>query len=165
MYLSPFSASLFICVLRGLLDLLRSFGHSRFDFLSIVFRRILDLFPSGMHGAIRATLAFNLKAIIAQKLVKTSPEWEAKGIDRVPINEILLLNPSVKKAIATDQDERLADILKVAESEGMQDFTKALVERVESEMITREAAFEVAPSPDALKMALKGIKMPVSGLI
>ena len=127
--------------------------------------RILDLFPSGMHGAIRATLAFNLKAIIAQKLVKTSPEWQAKGIDRVPINEVLLLNPSVKKAIATDQDERLADILKVAESEGMQDFTKALVERVESEMITREAAFEVAPSPDALKMALKGIKMPVSGLI
>jgi twitching motility protein PilT len=46
----------------------------------------------------------------------------------------------------------------------MQDFTKALVDRVEGEMITREAAFEIAPNPDALKMALKGIKLPVSGL-
>src|SRR5438270_10504808 len=31
--------------------------------------RILDLFPPDMHGAMRQSLAFNLKAIIAQKLI------------------------------------------------------------------------------------------------
>ncbi|MGL4461086.1 MAG: type IV pilus twitching motility protein PilT, partial [Planctomycetia bacterium] len=62
------------------------------------------------------------------------------------------------------KDERIADIMKACENEGMQDFTKALVDRVEADMISREAAFEVAPSPDSLKMALKGIKLPVSGL-
>ena len=126
--------------------------------------RILDLFPADMHNAIRAALAFNLKAIIAQKLVKTTKDWQAKGISRVPINEVMIVNSSIRKAIQEDQDERLADIVRASESEGMQDFTMALVDRVENDMITREAAFEIAPSPDALKMALKGIKLPVSQL-
>jgi twitching motility protein PilT len=126
--------------------------------------RILDLFPAEDHRAIRQSLAFNLRAIVAQKLVKTTDEWQKKGVGRVPINEVMIVNPSVRKAIAEELDERLFDIIKSCENEGMQDFTKALVDRVESEMITREAAFEIAPNPDALKMALKGIKLPVSGL-
>lgn len=126
--------------------------------------RILDLFPPDMHNAIRQNLAFNLKAVIAQKLIKTTPEWQAKGVSRVPINEVMIVNPSIRKAIAENRDERIADIIRASENEGMQDFTKALVDRVEADMITREAAFEVAPNPDALKMALKGIKLPVSGL-
>ncbi len=126
--------------------------------------RILDLFPAEDHRAIRQSLAFNLRAIVAQKLVKTTDEWQKKGIGRVPINEVMIVNPSVRKAIAEELDERLSDIIKSCENEGMQDFTKALVDRVEGEMITREAAFEIAPNPDALKMALKGIKLPVSGL-
>jgi twitching motility protein PilT len=117
-----------------------------------------------MHHAIRQTLAFNLKAIVAQKLIKTTPELQAQGINRVPINEVLIINPSARKAIAEGLDARLADIIKISEQEGMQDFTTALKDRVEADMITREAAFEVAPNPDALKMALKGIKLPVSGL-
>lgn len=126
--------------------------------------RILDLFPADMHGAIRQSLVFNLRCVVAQKLVKTTEEWQKKGTTRVPINEIMIVNPSIRKAIAEEQDSRLADIIKVCENEGMQDFTKALLDRVEGEMITREAAFEIAPNPDALKMALKGIKLPVSGL-
>jgi twitching motility protein PilT len=126
--------------------------------------RILDLFPIDMHNAIRQTLTFNLKAIVAQKLIKTTPEWQAKGVFRVPINEVLLFNPAVRKAVSEGNDARLVDLIKVSEAEGMQDFTKALKDRVEADMITREAAFEVAPNPDALKMALKGIKLPVSGL-
>ena len=117
-----------------------------------------------MHNAVRQNLAFNLRAIIAQKLIKTTPEWQAKDVTRVPINEIMIVNPSVRKSISEGDDYRLGDIIKVCEPEGMQDFTKALVDRVESDMITREAAYEVAPNPEALKMALKGIKLPVSGL-
>jgi twitching motility protein PilT len=126
--------------------------------------RILDLFPAEDHRAIRQSLSFNLRAIVAQKLVKTTDDWQKKGVGRVPINEVMIVNPSIRKAIAEELDERLFDIIKTCENEGMQDFTKALVDRVEGEMITREAAFEIAPNPDALKMALKGIKLPVSGL-
>ncbi|MFO0948623.1 MAG: PilT/PilU family type 4a pilus ATPase [Planctomycetota bacterium] len=68
--------------------------------------RILDLFPADMHNAIRQALAFNLRAIIAQKLIKTTDDWQGKGISRVPINEVLIINPSVRKAISEGQDER-----------------------------------------------------------
>jgi twitching motility protein PilT len=140
------------------------FGTIHANTASSTISRILDLFPPVFHNAIRQTLAFNLRAIVAQKLVKTTPEWQAKGVNRVPINEILIMNAGARKAVSEGNDARLADIIKISEHEGMQDFTMALRQRVESDMITREAAFEIAPNPDALKMALKGIKLPVSGL-
>ncbi|QDU59895.1 Twitching mobility protein [Planctomycetes bacterium Pan216] len=122
--------------------------------------RILDLFPHEMHHAIRQTMGFNLKAVICQKLMKTTPEWQDKGISRVPINEIMLCNATVRKAIMEGKDEKIPDYLRSFEHEGMQDFTMALRQRVEAEMVTREAAFEIAPNPDRLKMELKGIRVP-----
>lgn len=126
--------------------------------------RILDLFPADMHQAIRQTLAFNLRAVVCQKLVKTTPEKQAEGTNRVPVNEIMIVNPSVRKAIAENEDKRLNDIIRTAEQEGMIDFTASIVKRVDEKFITKEAAFEAAPNPEALRMALKGIKLPVSGL-
>ena len=41
--------------------------------------RILDLFPRDMHSALRQNLAFNLKAIVAQKLLPTTKESRRKG--------------------------------------------------------------------------------------
>src|SRR5271156_2357121 len=50
--------------------------------------RILDLFPKDMHAAMRTNLAFNLKAIVAQKLLQTTKDWAAsKGQSRVPLVE------------------------------------------------------------------------------
>ncbi len=47
--------------------------------------RILDLFPKEMHSAMRQNLAFNLKAIIAQKLLPTTKDWTAStGQSRIP---------------------------------------------------------------------------------
>ncbi len=47
--------------------------------------RILDLFPQDMHPAMRQNLAFNLKAVIAQKLLITAKEYKEKsGAGRVP---------------------------------------------------------------------------------
>ncbi len=48
--------------------------------------RILDLFPKEMHSAMRQNLAFNLKAIVAQKLLPTTKDWAAAtGQTRVPL--------------------------------------------------------------------------------
>ena len=41
--------------------------------------RILDLFPREMHSPLRQNLAFNLKAIIAQKLLPTTKELRGQG--------------------------------------------------------------------------------------
>ena len=62
--------------------------------------RILDLFPKDMHSAMRQNLAFNLKAIVAQKLLPTTKDWAAAtGQTRVPLVEVMRMNPTVRKLI------------------------------------------------------------------
>ena len=123
--------------------------------------RILDLFPQNMHKAIRSALAFNMKGIVAQKLLPSILE----GVGRVPTCEIMFFNPTVKKLLLEEEDDKLSDAIRIGYQEGMQDFTKSLKDLVEKRMIERATAFEVAPNVEALKMALKGIEVKESGMI
>lgn len=127
--------------------------------------RLLDLFPRDMHSSLRQSLAFNLKAVIAQKLIPTTKEWSAKGVTRVPTNEIMRLNPTVKKLILNEEDTKLGDAIRIGSEEGMQDFTESLRQLVVAEKIERADAFEVAPQPESLKMALKGITINQPGIL
>lgn len=127
--------------------------------------RILDLFSADMHGAIRQNLAFNLKAVIAQKLLPTTKEMTEKGVKRVPTCEIMIHNPTIRKLISEKMDERLGDAIRMFITEGMQDYTESLRVLVTSEYIERTTAFEAAPNVDALKMALKGIKVSTPGIL
>ena len=47
----------------------------------------------------------------------------------------------------------------------MQDFTMSLKNLIDQELIDRPTAFQVAPNKEALKMALKGIKVSQPGII
>jgi twitching motility protein PilT len=47
----------------------------------------------------------------------------------------------------------------------MQDFTMSLKSLIDLQLIDRPTAFAVAPNPDALKMALKGINVSNPGII
>jgi twitching motility protein PilT len=127
--------------------------------------RLLDLFPRDMHSSLRQSLAFNLKAIIAQKLLPTTKEWAAKGVTRVPTNEILRTSPTVRKLILNEEDTKLGDAIRIGKEDGMMDFTESLRQLVVAEKIERATAFEVAPSPEALKMALKGITIAQPGIL
>jgi twitching motility protein PilT len=123
--------------------------------------RILDLFPQDMHKALRSAIAFNMKAIIAQKLLPSIKP----GVARVPTCEIMLFNTVVRKLILEEQDEKLADAVRIGAQEGMQDFTMSLKDLIDRELIDRATAFEVAPNVDLLKMALKGINVAQPGII
>jgi len=123
--------------------------------------RILDLFPQDMHTALRGSLVFNMKVIIAQKLLPSIVE----GIPRVPTTEIMIFNSTVRKLLLEGSDEKLSDAIRLGREEGMQDFTSDLCGLVQREMIDRATAFEVAPNPDALKMALKGINVRQAGIL
>jgi twitching motility protein PilT len=123
--------------------------------------RILDLFPEPMHSAIRSNLAFNMKAIVAQKLLPSIKP----GVQRVPTCEIMIFSPIVRKLILEETDEKLPDAIRIGEREGMQSFTSSLKILVQARMIDRATAFEVAPNPEALKMALKGIEVSEPGIL
>ena len=123
--------------------------------------RILDLFPQDMHSALRSAICFNMRGIIAQKLLPSIK----KEVGRVPTVEIMYFSPIVQKLVLEEHDEKLPDAIRVGKEEGMQDFTQSLKELVDKELIDREVALQVAPNREALKMALKGIQVKEPGII
>jgi twitching motility protein PilT len=123
--------------------------------------RILDLFPADMHSAIRQGLAFNLKGIVAQKLLPSIKP----GVQRVPTNEMMFINPTIRDLILKGEDKKLPDAIRIGFLEGMVDFTENLRQLVERGDVDRATALEVAPNPEALKMVLKGIKVSTPGIL
>jgi twitching motility protein PilT len=123
--------------------------------------RILDLFPQNMHQAIRSALAFNMRAIIAQKLLPSIKE----GVGRVPTCEIMTFTPMVRKLLLDEMDNKLPDVIRISRDDGMQDFAISLKDLVDRELIDRATAFEAAPNPEALKMVLKGIEFRDAGIL
>lgn len=123
--------------------------------------RILDLFPEEMHNALRSAIAFNMKGIVAQKLLPSIRE----DVGRVPTVEVMTFTPTVRKLILEHSDEKLPDAIRIGAEEGMQDFTMSLKSLVDKELIDRPTAFAVAPNVEALKMALKGIDVSQPGIL
>jgi len=135
------------------------FGTIHASSAATTINRILDLFPPSKHPAIRQAMANNLKAIVAQKLVKGLKK------SRVPTNEIMIVNPIIRKLIAEEEDGKIPDAIRMCYQEGMQDFTENLRILVERGDVDKATALEVAPNPDALKMAFKGIKVAAPGIL
>ena len=115
--------------------------------------RILDLFPQEEHPSIRSAIAFNMKGIVAQKLLKSIKP----GVSRVPVVEIMFIDVLIRKYVLEEQDHLIADHIKKSVKDGMQDFTQSLKGLIDLGLIDRHDALEIAPNREALVMALKGI--------
>ena len=115
--------------------------------------RILDLFPQEEHPSIRSAIAFNMKGIVAQKLLKSIKP----GVSRVPVVEVMFIDVLIRKYVLEEQDHLLADHIRKSTKDGMQDFTMSLKNLIDQGLIDRNDALEIAPNREALMMALKGI--------
>ncbi len=118
------------------------------------FGRIYDLFPETERPQIRKLLAYNLRAIVYQKLLPTLHEDTA----RIPALEILLGTPIVTKYILEGREGELLDVIKKSHEEGMVDLNTALLRLVEQEWVSLKTAMEATPKPEELKMKIKGIE-------
>jgi len=123
--------------------------------------RILDLFPQSMHNALRSSMGFNMKAIVAQKLLPTIVDKPK----RVPICEIMIFNGVIRKLILESTDEKLPAAIRIGKAEGMQQFNDSLYHFLKKEFISRADAFEVSPNAEELKMMLKGIDVKGPGIL
>jgi twitching motility protein PilT len=120
--------------------------------------RILDLFPQEEHASIRSAIAFNMKGIIAQKLLRAEgPRAKELGLSRVPVCEVMFIDVLIRKYVLEEQDHLIADHIKKSFRDGMQDFTQSLKSLIDQGLIDRHDAMEIAPNREALEMALKGI--------
>ena len=117
------------------------------------FGRIYDLFPENERPQIRKLLAYNLRAIVYQKLLPTLHDHTP----RIPALEILLGTPIVTKYILEGREGELLDVIIKSHEEGMCDLNTALLRLVESEWVSLKIALEATPKPEDLKMKIKGI--------
>jgi twitching motility protein PilT len=129
------------------------FGTIHASSASQAFGRIYELFPQEDREGIRNMLAFQMQAFVYQKLVPSlKPE-----VQRVPAVEVLLQSPSTRKYILESREHELTDVIKDQREAGMQTFTDSLVDLVERQLIHPRAAQAAAPSPEEVRMRLKGI--------
>jgi twitching motility protein PilT len=135
------------------------FGTIHASSAATTINRILDLFPPEKHGAIRQALANNLKAVVAQKLGKGLKQG------RVPTNEVMIVNPMIRKLIGAGEDKKILDAIRIGHNEGMMDFNMNLHMLVDRGDIDTATALEYSPNPDQLKMLLKGIKVAAPGIL
>ncbi|MBR0458623.1 MAG: PilT/PilU family type 4a pilus ATPase [Victivallales bacterium] len=120
--------------------------------------RILDMYPQEEREPVRKSLSETLRAVVCQRL---APRAGGKGV--VPIVEILLNTPIVRKLIFDNKLDRLSQAISAGAEEGMMSFNKCLMDHVNNGDITEETAFKYSDNPQELKMNLKGIFLSDGG--
>jgi twitching motility protein PilT len=120
-----------------------------------VIPRVLDLFEGPERRLLSETLAASLVAVVCQRLVPASDP----NVGRVPATEVLLATPAVRSAIRSGETDPLPDLIAAGADEGMHDLTQDLARLVREEWVLPREAYAVAPNPDALKMAIRGIEV------
>jgi len=137
------------------------FGTLHSSSVASTFGRILEFFPPARHEVVRTSLMFNLRAIVSQKLLPSIKE----GINLVPATEVMLMTPIMRKLIKDGEDNKITDAIRGGVEEGMHDFTESLKNLVLNGFVEIKEAMEAAPNEEALKMALKGIRIGTHGIL
>jgi twitching motility protein PilT len=76
----------------------------------------------------------------------------------------MIVNPTVRDLIVKGEDKKLPDAIRIGFLEGMIDFNESLTQLVQNGAVDKATALEVAPNPEALRMALMGIKVATQGI-
>src|SRR3954451_13588017 len=110
--------------------------------------RIIDFFPPHQQQQARAMIAGTLKAVVSQRLVKTSD-----GTGRVACCEILRMTGRVKEMIMNPEETgKLTDVIAEGSYYGMQTFDQALLAHVQAGRVSMEEAMRNAPAPHDFKL-------------
>lgn len=113
--------------------------------------RMVSLFDPSQKELQQQQLAANLVAVVCQRLAK---KREGKG--RVPVVEIMMASPLVRKYIADGEFEKLKSAVGNKES-GSQSFDQHLTDLFMKQIIDVNEAKRLASNVDALNLALRGI--------
>jgi twitching motility protein PilT len=113
--------------------------------------RLVSLFDKDQKELQQTQLGLNINAVVCQRLAKRR---DAKG--RVPVNEIMMATPLVRKYIIEGEFEKLKGTVGNREA-GSQSFDQHLTELFMKQIIDVSEAKRLASNVDALNLALRGI--------
>ena len=113
--------------------------------------RLVSLFDPAQKELQQTQLGLNLVAVLCQRLAK-----RRDGNGRIPVVEIMMATPLVKKYILEGEFEKLKGAVGNRES-GSQSFDQHLTELFQKQIIDVSEAKRLASNVDALNLALRGI--------
>jgi twitching motility protein PilU len=111
--------------------------------------RIINFFPEERRPQLLMDLANNLRAFVAQRLVKTVDDKRAAAV------EILLGNATIKEKILKGELEEIKEIMEKSQALGMQTFDAALFKLHKEERISLDEALKNADSANNLRLKIK----------
>lgn len=112
--------------------------------------RILNFFPPERHDQLWLDLSLNLKALVAQQLIRTP---DGKG--RHAAIEVLLNTPLAADLIRKGDVSALKPLMARSNELGMQTFDQALFKLFKANKITYDDALNSADSPNDLRLMIK----------
>lgn len=113
--------------------------------------RIISYFPHGERDLIRQELAYCLRGVVCQRLLRK------KGGGRIPCVEILLGgSPIVRDSILESQIDKLAGVIET--DTDMKSFDQHAVELFQAGLVTKEEALTACSNIEAFDRHISGIK-------
>jgi twitching motility protein PilT len=114
--------------------------------------RFIDAFPAQQQRQVRIQLAFNLKAVISQRLLERT---DNQGL--VLASEIMVVNAAIRGYIL--EENRLSEIVdniaKGREQYGMQSFDQSILDLYMRDLISVDEALANATSPNDMRLKLR----------
>jgi twitching motility protein PilT len=107
--------------------------------------RMIDVFPAGQQGQIRAQLASELLAVLAQRLLR-----RADGHGRVASFEVMVATHAIRRLIRDGKTFQLQSAMETAADEGMITLDKWIGDQVRSGVVTAEEGARYMKNPGSL---------------
>lgn len=113
--------------------------------------RMIDVFPSDQQSQVRTMLAASLRGVVAQLLLKKTPE---AGGGRIAINEILVVNSAVSAIIREGATQKLQDVIVAGKGQGMQFMDDAIWKEMQQGVVSPHEAYMKAIDKNRFKVFL-----------
>jgi twitching motility protein PilT len=114
--------------------------------------RLFEFFPADEVVQARRAIAGTLRGFICQKLIPT-----LEGHTRVPANEILYAEATVRNLILEGQNEKIQALLESNADSSTFCFNKDIYRLIKAGKISKQDGLKFSPNPQQLDMNLKGI--------
>jgi len=95
--------------------------------------QLMDFFMAEHQEHIRKQIAFNLKAIVSQRLLR-----HKSGHTRIPACEIMVNTPAVRNVIRDGKTEQLPTLIETSKKEGMVSLDQTLKDMIKRDVVTMD---------------------------
>ena len=110
--------------------------------------RIVDSFPSGQQGQVRAQLSMVLRTVVSQQLL---PD---KNGGVVPAYENMHMNSAIRSLVRENKSHQIDNVIASGGGEGMISMDQSILALYKGGEVTRETALDYSDNPEQLQRRL-----------